>query len=119
MAQHVRADAFDVLWRDVAAAIQKGVGACAEGEIDRRTRRSPVTHESLESQIVRRGLARRPDDIDNVIFYAVIYIDAVDDIARSDDLLWIDHRIHSQIGRGSGHQIENTPFLSFLRIADA
>src|SRR5438552_2805581 len=118
MAQHVRTDAFDVLRRDVTAAIQKGMGPCAECEVNCGARRSPVTHKSLESQIVRRGLARRPDNIDNIIFHAVIDVDAVNDVARSDDLLWLDHRIHSQIGRRSGYQIENASFLSFLWIAD-
>src|SRR5260370_30777642 len=52
VAQHVLADAFDILRRDVAAAIQKGVGTCAEGEVDCCAWRSAVTHEPLESQII-------------------------------------------------------------------
>ncbi len=55
--QHVRADAFHVLRRNVTAAVQKRVSTRTEREINRRARRRAVTNKSLESQIVGCGLA--------------------------------------------------------------
>src|SRR5213083_337144 len=75
MTQHVGADALHILWRDIAAAVQEGVGARAEGEINGRARRSAVANQSLESQIVGAWFARGPDHIHNVIFHTIVDVD--------------------------------------------
>src|SRR5437762_2124147 len=99
MTQHVGTDALHILWRDIAAAVQEGVSARTECEINCGSRRSAVANQSLESQIVGAGFARGPDHVHNVIFHTIVDVDVVDDVARSDDLLRLDYRVDSQIRR--------------------
>jgi hypothetical protein len=118
MSQHVRADALYVLWSDVTAAVEKRVGPSAERKINRRTWRSSVSNKSFESQIVGCGLARGPDDVHNVVLYAIIDVNAVDHTACGDDLPGVNHWINSQIRRRSRHQVENVSLLRLLRITN-
>ena len=113
VAQDIGADALDVLRRDVAAAVQERVGARGQREVNRGARRSAVTNQAFQIQIVRRRLARRPDDIDDVILHAIVDVDAVHDRARRDDLLRIDDRRHVQVRRRGRHQIENLRSSAF------
>ena len=90
----------------------------AERKIDGRTRRRAVSNQTFQTQIVRRRLSRRPHNIDDVILHAVVDVNAVNYVARRDDLTRINHRVHSQIRCGGRHQIENVSLLGFLRITD-
>src|SRR6476620_979413 len=118
MAQHVGADALYILRRDIAAAIQKRMCTRTECEINGGARRSAVANQSFESQIVGAGLARGPDHVHNVIFYAIVDVDVVNEVTRGDDLLRIDYRVYSQVRRRSCHQIKDCSFLSLLRVPD-
>src|SRR5215831_12991283 len=69
--QHVGADAFHVLRRDVAASVQERVCARTEGEINGRARRSAIANQSFEPQIVGARLPCGPDYVDDVILYAI------------------------------------------------
>ena len=42
VAQNIRPDAFDILRRDIAAAVQEGVGAGGKREVNRGARRSAI-----------------------------------------------------------------------------
>src|SRR5262249_29380156 len=75
MAQYVGADALHVLWRDITAAVQEGVGACTQGEINGGARRSAVANQSFQPQIIGARFARGPNHVHNVILYAIIDID--------------------------------------------
>ena len=118
MAQDIVPDAFDILRRDVTAAVQEGVGARGEGEIDRCAWRRAVADQAVELQIIRGGFARRPNHIDDIILHPIIDVDVVNDIARGNDLRRIDHSRHVQVRRGSRHQIEDGAFLRFPGVAD-
>src|SRR5215211_8752652 len=103
MAQHVGADALHVLWRDVAAPVQERMCARTKCEINRGAGRSAVANQSFEPKIVRAGLARGPDHVNNVILHAIVDVDVVYEIARGDDLLRIHYRVYSQVRRRSRH----------------
>src|SRR5206468_2245498 len=64
MPQDIRSDAFYILRCDITAAVQKRVSPRAEREINRGPRPRAVTNQSIQMQIARRRLARRPDNID-------------------------------------------------------
>src|SRR5262245_36782113 len=51
-AQHVATDRLHVLRRDVAAALEEGVGLDGDGEVGRRARRGAVLAERTEIQLV-------------------------------------------------------------------
>src|SRR5206468_9794869 len=116
--QHVGADALHVLWRDVAAPVQKRMCARTECEINGCAWRSAIADQSFQTKIVRAGLPRGPDHVYNVIFHAIVDVDVVNDVARGDDLLRIHYRVYSQVRRRSRHQIEDASFLALLRVAD-
>src|SRR4029077_14517250 len=48
VAQNIRPDAFDILRRDIAAAVEERIGARGEREVNRRPRRSAVTDQAFE-----------------------------------------------------------------------
>src|SRR4029079_5636864 len=77
MAQYVRADALHVLWRDVTAAVQEGVGAGTKGQINGGARRSAVANQPFQSQIVGGRFTRGPNDVHNVILHPVVDVDVV------------------------------------------
>src|SRR5882724_3759273 len=118
MAQHVGTNALHVLWRDVAAPVQKRMCARTECKINGCAWRSTVANQSFQTKIVCARLPRGPDHVNNVIFHTIVDVDVVNDVARGNDLLRIHYRVYSQVRRGSRHQIEDASFLALLRVAD-
>src|SRR6266550_3716838 len=116
--QHIGTNALHVLWRDVAAPVQKRMCARTECKINGCAWRSTVANESFQTKIVGARLARGPDHVDNVIFHTIVDVDVVYDVARGDDLLRIHYRVYSQVRRRSRHQIEDASFLALLRVAN-
>src|SRR6266446_1423488 len=75
MAQHVRADALHVLWRDVAAPVQKRMCARTECKINSCTWRSTVANQSFQTKIVGARFAGGPHHVNNVLFHAIVDVD--------------------------------------------
>ena len=63
------------------------MGAGREREADRGARRSAALHVAVEIDAVGLRIARREDDVHDVILHLVIDVDAADDAARGDDVL--------------------------------
>ena len=118
MAQYVVPDGFDVLRRDVAAAVEERVGLGREGEIDGGTGRGTVADHPVKLEAVGLRLATGPDDIDDVVLHPVVDVDTVDDFARADDLLRGDQGIDPELRRGSRHGVEDGTFLGARGVAD-
>src|SRR6059058_5758557 len=116
--QHVGTNALHVLWRDVAAPVQKRMCARTECKINGCAWRSTVANQSFQTKIVRARLPRRPHHVNNVIFHTIVDIDVVNDVARSNDLLRIHYGVYSQVRRRSRHQIEDASFFALLRVTN-
>src|SRR4029077_10981282 len=92
MTQDIGADALDVLRGDVAASVQESMSTRGQREINCGARGGSVTNQTLQLQVIRRRLPCRPNNVDDVILYSIVYVNVVHDIARCDDVLRIDHR---------------------------
>ena len=92
MAQNVGTDALDVLRCDVAASVQESMSTRGQREINCGAGRGAVTNQTFQLQVIRCRLPRRPNNVDDVILYSIVYVNVVHDIARCDDVLRIDHR---------------------------
>src|SRR5438094_368133 len=78
-AEHVGADRPPGLRRHVAAALEERVRLRRQRQIQRRARRRAVLDEPIQIQLVRRGIARREDEVDDVLLDLVVEIDLIDE----------------------------------------
>src|SRR5438477_12239966 len=92
MTKNVGTDALDVLRCDVAASVQESMSTRGQREINCGAGGGAVTNQTLQLQVIRRWLPRRPNNVDDVILYSIVNVNVVHDIARCDDVLRIDHR---------------------------
>ncbi len=116
MPQHVGADALDVLRRHVAPAFDERVRLRCERQKERRPRRRAVLDERAEVEVERLGVARRDDEIDDVLLDLVVDVDRVDQLARGDDVGRRDDLVDLPQRFGRSHAIENHPFLLARRV---
>src|SRR6266540_4062624 len=85
VAEHIHADALDILRGDIAAPAQEGEGLGRERERNRRARRGAELNEIFRVDVVVRRVARGAHQIDDVILHLVVNVDVVDDFARGED----------------------------------
>ena len=114
MAEDVHGDILDILGDRVAATIEKGVGLGPQGEVDRRSGRSPVLNQlrKIRKQTPRSPrLPRGEYQIDDVILDLVIHVDLIDQAPGIGDSLGFHDR--HDLGGDSGvrHAIENASLL--------
>ena len=118
MTEHVGADGFYVAGRHVAAALQQRPRLCGEREIDRRARaRAELDQRAEIAQLVLLWVARREDDVDDVVAHFFIHMDAVHDLARGEDVVELDHALHVEIRPRERHRVEDAPLLLERRVA--
>ena len=87
VAQHVGPDGLHVLRRDVAAVAEERVRARRQVRGDARARARAVLDERREVlQPVLGGLARREDDVDDVVLDLLVDVHLLDDLARLEQL---------------------------------
>ena len=94
------------------------MGAGRERETDRGARRSTALHVAVEVDAVGPRIARREDDVHDVILHLVVDVDVADDAARGDDVFGGDDRLHVPARLGDGHGVQNRALFGAVRIAD-
>ena len=88
MAQHVHADALDVLRRDVAAPVQEGVGFGGQRQGNGGAGRGAQLDQPLQAvNFVGGRIARAANNVHDVVLDFVIHIHVVESRAGFHDLL--------------------------------
>src|SRR5262249_8007412 len=72
MAEDVEADSLDVCRRDVGAALDQGVGAGRDGEVDAGAGRGAELDQAADIEVEVGGIAAGVDDVDDVVLDPVI-----------------------------------------------
>jgi hypothetical protein len=86
VAEDVGGDGLDVLRGDIAAALEEGVGAGGEGEVEGGAGRGAVADVVAEGvELVGGGVAGGEDDGEDVVLDLVVDIDFVDDLPGAED----------------------------------
>ena len=118
VAEHVHANAFDVLRGDIAAATEEREGFGGEGQRNGGAGGGAELNEFFDLDFVDFRLAGGANEIDNVVLHFVVHVNLVDDLAGIEDVFGIDDGSGCRSAVSAGHEIEDLPFLGAGGVAD-